>query len=173
MDKINLIDLILSAKNGLKFNARLDEEHGWINEKSIFTRTWSTESIINEWEVEWTREPIKTTHTIQEGHTLMAKLEQEIERLKTDKESWQKSYSILLETTNKEIERCRESVASQICGYCWDKMYTEGYPSENEKLNNKIEDLERKLNIAVDALEFYGDKELGTFARQALKEIKE
>jgi len=62
-------------------------------------------------------------------------LGQEIERVKTDRESWQKSYSILLEASNKEIQTLKNLNA----------ILKEAYNDELYQRSNKIADLEQEV----------------------------
>lgn len=93
-------------------------------------------------------------------------LEQAQARIKT----LESEFRILKDAANNRIEELANKLASNICGYCWDKMYTDGYPSKDElQRQNKImcETLKKISEIDDDGMGGY----LTDMVRHALNEV--
>lgn len=69
-----------------------------------------------------------------------------------------------------EIERLREDMSGRICGYCWDKMYDEGYPTLADQLTR-----EREISsVLEEALQKYNvGNGFDSVAYKALAKIEE
>ena len=55
------------------------------------------------------------------------------------------------EALKQQVEKLLENLASNICGYCWDKMHTQGYPSAIDRLEAQLKTKDEAIEVAVKA----------------------